>query len=181
MTEYFAGLSAWQWLDIISLSLVLLGSLITLFLRRRKSKASPDENGLIPVAFFFNKEKLESKKANWDLFWECVLVLGLAFQIPAATHNILHVIELTNENLKLQVKLQPRGITLTQITNFVYLTKGMTKFPIRIEIGEPREEAFSYAVQIKAMLEQAGYSIPDSDTNQSEGIVSDATTIIYKE
>jgi hypothetical protein len=77
--------------------------------------------------------------------------------------------ELRSNNLALQLKMQPRIINETNVQNFMLLTHGFPKFPIRLVISAPGEEA-NFGVQLRMMLNAAGYGIPDGDTNEALGI-----------
>jgi hypothetical protein len=82
--------------------------------------------------------------------------------------------QLVATNLWLQAKLQPRIITMEQTTNFIFLTEKIQKFPIRVRVASA--DVMGYAIQIRQMLNLAGYKVPDSDTNNNYGIVFDPTT-----
>jgi len=76
--------------------------------------------------------------------------------------------------------LQQRNISEEQITNFIFLTQKIPKIPIRIGMGTPRDEVFTYAIQVRSMIEAAGFKIPDSDTNLIEGIHQDPSAFNYR-
>jgi hypothetical protein len=99
--------------------------------------------------------------------------------LAVAQSAVVEAANTESNNLVLQEELQPRTIRMEQITNFIFLTMQMPKFPIRIAVGSENEETFSYAVQIRSMFNEAGYGIPDSDINFPEGIHSDQTAITY--
>ena len=61
------------------------------------------------------------------------------------------------------------------------LTSLLPKFQIRVEIGSENDEAFEFASQIRAMLNQAHFTTPESDTNQAEGIHQDSTAIVWND
>lgn len=120
MSNEIWGLDGWDWLELCSLAAIAIGALCDLFLRGKKLKCSPDENGLISVAGFFDKEKLESKRHSWEIFWEFILIMGLLGEIPAALHGIsvagemkdrastneLQVAVLSNETVRLSINLE---------------------------------------------------------------------------
>jgi len=62
-----------------------------------------------------------------------------------------------SNNLVLKAKLQPRTITLTQITNFIFLTERIYKIPIKIHVPAGSEEAVNYAYHIRKMLDAAHF------------------------
>ncbi|HEY5504340.1 MAG TPA: hypothetical protein VIK28_04210, partial [Sedimentisphaerales bacterium] len=83
--------------------------------------------------------------------------------------------ELRSKNLELQKQLQPRTITLTQITNFIFLTEKIDKIPVKIEFAGGRNETANFAYQIRDMLNQAGFN---PETNSGPwGINQDRTHI----
>lgn len=82
----------------------------------------------------------------------------------------LQIEALRSNNLALELKLQPRIITPTQITNFIFLTEKIPKFPIRVSVGDANNETFQFALQIRGLLNKAGYEVPDSDKNSLNGI-----------
>jgi hypothetical protein len=45
-------------------------------------------------------------------------------------------------------------------------------------MGPPNSETFSYAVQIRDMLNQGGFGVPNSDTNLPENIHTDPTALV---
>ena len=75
-----------------------------------------------------------------------------------------------SNNLVLQAKLQPRIITPKQVSDFLFLTEKIPKFPIRVSVGDANNESYQFAIQIRRMLNKAGYEVPDSDTNSLNGI-----------
>jgi hypothetical protein len=89
----------------------------------------------------------------------------------------LKVEELRAKNDALEAKQRPRTINFQQITNFIFLTEKIAKFPVRVGVGESRDETFNYAWQIREMLNQAKYTTPDSDTNLAFGTHYDPTAV----
>jgi len=86
------------------------------------------------------------------------------------TQLSLQIEELHSNNLALQAKLQPRIITDRQITNFIFLTEYLPKFPVRVEVAMPSEETASFAWQVRRMLNKATFPTPNSDTNLPIGV-----------
>ena len=95
-----------------------------------------------------------------------------------ANDAALQVEIVRSNNVVLQQRLQPRTISIEQITNFIFLTQNMPKFPVRVGIGKINDEVFSYAMQIQSMLKQADYTTPNADTNWIEGIHQDDTAFM---
>lgn len=185
MSKLFLGLSGWDWLEIISLVLVFFGAAFALFLRSKKSKISPDKNGLIPVVLFFKKERIESKKTNWELFWELILVFGLVGEVFSAIHGISEIARLNKEagesielaskigttnaqlvssNLLISIELEklrhPRIIMPDQREKFIeILSEGhnVSKTRIEVIVGNNDRETERFAFQVRKVLDEAGY------------------------
>jgi hypothetical protein len=163
MPKLFLGLSDWDWLGIISLAAVAMGTACSLFLRYKKSNISPDENGLIPILIFFEKEKLESKHKRWELFWELLLVAGLIGGIPTTLHSISETARLNNENLVLEAAVQWRTTSPKQEATLIGLIKPLiqnTNFASSIHIliePTPNDtEALLYCNRLVDLLKKCG-------------------------
>jgi hypothetical protein len=182
MSSLLGSFSFWDWVDIIGLAMVTIGVLAEVafgmveigFFERLLNKIKWVKQML---SFPFNPTNfppLELKK-NWaEIIIDALVFLGLALELialPISLHNShVDISALQGENLELQLKLQPRIITLQQITNFMFLTQTFPKFPIRVEVVAMTGEATGYAWQIRKMLNQANYPPPNSDTNFFLGI-----------
>jgi hypothetical protein len=105
MFRFFSGLSNWDQVEIVSLAMALLGTVFSLWLKYKRKKPIADKNGLIPVALFFKKEELESKKGKLELFWEIILILGLFSAIPVAWHKMSEITRLENHAEELSVAI----------------------------------------------------------------------------
>jgi hypothetical protein len=128
---------------------------------------------IIGLAMEYNGHKYETQILDSDN-----AKLGLKAEqagVDAATARLLAAqIETTNAQLtatnlelekqvvELQLKLQPRMITLEQITNFIYLTEKITKIPIKIETGAENGDNVSYASHIRILLTAAGFKLDSS-------------------
>ena len=81
------------------------------------------------------------------------------------------IIESNNLILLLELKRlkNPRAITAQQINDFIFLTEEIKKLPVEIQASGGNDEAFSYAMQIRNMFNQAHFGIAakDKDTNNS--------------
>jgi len=86
---------------------------------------------------------------------------------------------LKKQLVALEQKMQPRTITPEQITNFIFLTAKIPKFPVRVATSSFHSESFAFATQIRNLLNKAGYITPASDTNESFGIHVDPTAFSY--
>jgi hypothetical protein len=80
-----------------------------------------------------------------------------------------------SNNLVLQKELQPRIITLTQITNFIFLTEKIINVPVKISFASGRNETVNFAYQLRDMLNRAGF-MPETNAG-TWGINPDATHI----
>ena len=177
MSNEFLGLEGWDWLELFSLAAIAVGALCDLILRGKKLRCSPDENGLIPVSGFFDKERLESKRRNWETFWEVILIFGLIGEIPAALHGIRASSEMkvfaanigsTNVQLSLRVeelRKQNDEFESQQLPRVINQTKGiehLTKFAgVKAFIISANDSADSVRVaeQIAAMLISAKWDL----------------------
>jgi hypothetical protein len=129
-----------------------------------------------------NKEAADARKDAGDALKFEAIANARASEFDAARAKFENEAELTrSNNLVLQKQLQPRIITLTQITNFIFLTDRIPKIPIRVGLGKALDEPLNYAYQIQSMLLRAGFKIPDSDTNFLYGIHTDETAVNFIE
>lgn len=85
---------------------------------------------------------------------------------------------LESANLKLQKELQPRTITIEQITNFIFLTEKVPKIPIKIAFATGRNETANYAYQIREMFNRAGF--PADSNAPMWGLFPDSIHITRK-
>jgi hypothetical protein len=187
------SLSSWDWLEVLSLLMVLFGALFALIMERKKSPASPDENGLIPVGLFHERELLEAKKKAVEHRWEWVLVAGLGLEIIAASHQISEAGKLKKEagdamklaqsigttnaqlvaaNLILRTNVleleskELRTITPQMRDKFVSILNALPKSikcPVRVFMDGNDAETRTYAHQIRELLNDTGYNWPDGD------------------
>jgi hypothetical protein len=193
------------WIEGISLILVAIGLLIevvashvvygisdlqNLELKQEAGKAmisaayseSNSAQVLLQVAGF-NKEAADAREAAGNAFKLESIANERASKFDLARSEIeKQSEELRAKNLELQKQLQPRIITIEQITNFIFLTDKIQKISVGVRIGEMRDETFNYAWQVKHMLKQAGFKTPDSDSNNPaypEEIHCDPATVSY--
>ena len=86
--------------------------------------------------------------------------------------------ELKSNNLVLQLQLQPRRITPTQVTNFIFLTERITKnIPIKVCMGQEEGDTGNYAYQIRCLLTAARFK-PDVKSGDVLDITRDPTRIV---
>lgn len=81
---------------------------------------------------------------------------------------LLTVEELRSNNIALEQKLQPRNITQEQHDAFVSFLKPFPQKPVWIANAEPTAETTALTFQIRKMLDDAGYSVKDSDSIPGE-------------
>lgn len=161
----WSSLSAADRRDLIGLAMVTLGVAGDLIVLTEWFKK------LLHIPFNpTNFGPLEFRKVIAEIVFSALIVFGLGLELTAWPQHIKEVVALQNENIKLKKEMQWRAISPQQITNFVMLTKGIPKFSVRVGTSQFNDEAFSYAVQIREMLDQAGYSTPISDTNCVGGV-----------
>jgi hypothetical protein len=185
----------WMWvsLEFLGAVIVIIGVWGEEWAERRKLPFDPNE--LVPESII--------RKQQSGIFWK-ILLSGLAieligvslttiashWQISDANNNAGNALkvaaafnkeaeELRSNNLVLKLKMQPRVISAIQVTNFIFLTRYIPKFPISVGVGQIRNETCNYAWQIRNMLDQAGYCAPSSDSNLALRIHSDPTAFQY--
>jgi len=143
---------------------------------------------------FFNpaKEGHESHHRRRELQFITAVAIGVFMEFLALGHAIPEVMrlekdvavskerteQLVSKNLvlrsnvvALEIRLQPRTITLKQITNFIFLTEKITKIPIVVRAAPGGEDTESYAFQIRTLLNFAHFGIPANADNW--GIIRD--------
>lgn len=96
---------------------------------------------------------------------------GIVNQLAAESNERSKQLEAQNLVLRsnvaaLEIKQQPRKITPTQVTNFIFLTERVAKIPIKICIGQEGEDTETYALQIRDMFNRAGFQ---TDPNAGAG------------
>lgn len=84
--------------------------------------------------------------------------------------------ELGSNVVALKLKLKPRTITQTQVTNFMFLTEKVLKLPIKICIGMKGQEGF--AVNIRNMFTRAGF--PQDQSSGSGGLTWSPNSLLYR-
>lgn len=105
-------------------------------------------------------------------------VCGLIYGIPEAIRLENRVEELRAKNLELELRLQPRRITINQTKKFIFLTEKIPKIPIAVGynavLGIP--ETVTFAHDIRQMLSMSGFK---NVTNIDEyGLVQLANSIV---
>jgi len=166
MLSFISSFSAWNWLDILGLSMVTIGVLGELVLRFKKFPYNPT-----------NFPPLETCKKFWEVSFEALLLFGLGLELIALPISLYEsqieiaglkkqTEQLHKENLVLELKIQDRTITPENVKDFIELTKGLTnKIYIKVIVSLEDGETERYARQIRNMLDVAGFG-----TN-GEGIV----------
>ncbi len=114
------------------------------------------------------EKKLPASKvqSRWKVrFWKMV-VGGLAIELIAFGLAFIasnrEIEELHKSNLELQAKLNPRTITLEQITNFIYSTELIRKIPIKICIGQEGSDTETFAYDLREMFTLAKFPVDSS-------------------
>jgi hypothetical protein len=133
--------------------------------------------GVVFVAVGVIGETILERHKKLKRFFATLLIVGLLLEMREAVIEDGKVLalqtrieELRKQNDALEAKTNPRTITLKQIKAFMFLTEKLPKISVRVAIGEPRDETFNYAWQIRQMLNAAQYMTPNSDTNWAQGI-----------
>lgn len=58
---------------------------------------------------------------------------------------------------ELEAKTKPRMITETQVTNFIFLTRFISKIPVTVSVGQEGFDTTSFSFQLREMLSKAGF------------------------
>ncbi|HAO78094.1 MAG TPA: hypothetical protein DCQ92_03780 [Verrucomicrobia subdivision 3 bacterium] len=82
--------------------------------------------------------------------------------------------ELRKKNIELETKLQPRRITTKQKEAFANYLKDFPKSPVKVFVGIKDSETKTYASQIRALLDEAGYG-----TGKNDDVVDIGANFIY--
>ena len=170
--------SGWFWADVV---LSVVGGVLVFWGLKLEKDAEPKEN---LDAFV---DDIKCRKLRARLGWR-LLMWGVAIEVVAALGiSVISGLEnaeanlasekLKQSNLELQIKLQPRTITEVQITNFIFLTERIPKIPVRVDVGNGvfSEETCNYAYQIRQLLNQVKYTVPDCDKIYPMGVFNDPT------
>ena len=190
---------------VISFVVLFISFLVWLFCSPSLRFFLSEHPGLIAVFIgvsgevYFDWREEKGAHSRWKKFFMALLVVGLAYELfeasesdkkaadaiksagqanERASSNEVQVAELTSNNIALQLKLQPRIITPEQMKDFMFLTEKIPKFPIRVGVVGLGEQ-LNYAIQIRNMLNLAGFKTPDSDTNFMMGIYYDPTAVAW--
>jgi hypothetical protein len=86
--------------------------------------------------------------------------------------------ELRAQNDELAAKWEWRKISPEQTNEFMFLAGRMHKHPVRVAIGTYSPELMSYAVKIRSLLNDAGFTTPESDTKATKGVRYDGPDLI---
>ena len=126
-------------------------------------------------------KEMEGRLARAKRISAILLVVGLMMEFweaaksdneVADTKERTALVESNNLVLRsnvvaLEIKLKPRTITPKQIEDFIFLTEKITKtIPITVHVYSQGDDTMSYGVQIRLMLDKAGF--PRPDPNQYE-------------
>jgi hypothetical protein len=125
-------------------------------------------------------KKFEIFLESWGAFFWVVLIAGLILEMGEAGKIDTHLGEaereagqaieraaITESNnlvlrsnvVVLEKQLQPRIITPTQITNFIFSTGLIRKIPIKICIGQEGSDTETFGYQLRQMFTQAKFPI----------------------
>ena len=105
-----------------------------------------------------------------------MLIFGLVLEFREAAKSDLEVAKLEKSNLELRAKLQDRVITIKQMEDFIFLTEKIPKIPIIVCTGQTTDERNMFAIQIRYMLDKAGFGVgteslgADVDYHSAKGV-----------
>jgi hypothetical protein len=141
-------------------------------------------------------KEMEGRLARAKRISAILLVVGLMMEFweaaksdneVADTKERTALVESNNLVLRsnvvaLEIKLQPRTITHKQIEDFIFLTEKITnKIPITVHVYSQGDDTMSYGVQIRLMLDKAGFPRPDPNQYQVKtdmGVKIDPDTLL---
>ena len=152
-------------IEVVSFGLVVIGLTIEMQGSGEAYRLSARQNAAL------NKEAGEARKLAGDANVRAAITESNNLSLQT---NVLSL------SIELEQLKQPRTITIEQITNFIILTKNFPKVPIRVLINSRNSEVLSYAVQVRAMLNQANFNPPEDDAKDREGIHEYPNAFFYK-
>lgn len=150
--------SLWDWVELGGLAMVFIG-----------------------VLFGHIATKNNSPRKD---FWEMVLIIGLAIDVSAFVRHEKQLADLKHENLLLELRLQPRKITDKQVRDFIFLTERIPKIAVRVDVGSGvfNQETCNFAFEIRELLQQAKFLVPESDQKYSMNVFNEPSrTFISKD
>src|ERR1035437_2731673 len=112
---------------------------------------------------FFEAAKSDNEVANTNLHTGLIESNNLVLQVTVEELRSKNI-ALESKLLELKGALQPRRITREQRGRFIELTKAIPKFPVKVFVGREDSETSNYALQIREMLNSAGFG-PGEDLN----------------
>jgi hypothetical protein len=86
-----------------------------------------------------------------------------------AANSELKVEELRKQNAELAIRLQPRRITQQQKNKFIEILKNDPKCPVKVFVGRRDAETYNYAVQMREMLNSAGFGTGEDENIRDWG------------
>jgi hypothetical protein len=160
-------LSVWEWIEFISIIVIGAGCFGEGWAEHHNFSdtfASPK-----PVEYI--KDKV--KRWAWRMVVGGLAIEMVAFGFAFQASN--------NEILALQAKLQPRTITPKQIKDFIFLTGKIGKqIPIKIHASSGGDDTMSFAIQLRYMLDRAGFKRDASENGVEINIAGNPITFIYR-
>src|SRR5258706_4566779 len=189
---FWQSMTAWQRTDLIGLSMVAIGVFGELALRFEFVKTL--------LKFPFNPTgfpPLDFRKNLLEIICEMLIFVGLGIEVFSLP-NIINeshrqiaelnkqteglrnervdlekrVEQLRHENDVLEKTLQPRRITAQQKKDFIALLDNQPKAPVKVFVGLYDGETINYALQIRRLLDEAGYGSEKKDDITSIGPIA---------
>jgi hypothetical protein len=127
------------------------------------------------VATFTRIPKGRIAKKKWEKHSTLILIFGLAIELIGLVSTIslssIEIADLEKQTASLQatnlllrtkldeleIRLQPRRITMEQARKFMFLTERVEKIPIKIVIGEEGRDTETFAGDLREMFTDAGF------------------------
>lgn len=142
-------------IETFSLALVVIGLLIEVGASHKVYRISDRQNAVL------NKEAADAERDAGSATNMAAQAIAKAakFDLARAIADQQTAIAVSN-NLVLQKELQPRIISLEQITNFIFLTEKIPKIPVKISFPLGQTETGNFAYQLRQMLNEAHFPPP---------------------
>lgn len=105
---------------------------------------------------FGEAAKSDNEVANTNLHTRLIESNNLSLQVTVEELRSKNVAP-ESKVIELKGALQPRRITTQQRDRFIALLKSIPKFPVKVFVGREDSETSNYALQIRGMLNSAGF------------------------
>jgi hypothetical protein len=152
--------SSWDWVDISSTGLVVIGCIGEIWVFFIKEPFNPT-----------NCSYFEShKKRLIEVLSACVLTIGVIGELIALPKSLKEISDLNENNLvlrsnvaALEIRVQPRRITENQHAKLVAKLRQVIKGPVAVRWDWTDAEAQQFGLDIRSVLADAAFEIRDDN------------------